>query len=316
MVSLATRHIGGLTVSALGLGCMGMSPVYGRPDVTEARATLRHAVERGVTLFDTADVYGAGGNERLLGEVLPPYRDRITIATKTGIVALPALGLPVGVNGRPARIKRSIDASLRRLRTDHVDLYYLHRADPKIPIEESIGAMSELVTAGKVRFLGVSEVTADQLRRAHATHPIAATQMEWSLFSRESEAEVVPTARELGIAVVAYSPLGRGMLTGSPQATTDLAWIDFRRFLPRWRRANLATNLAAVEQVKAVAAELGTTPAAVALAWLLAKGENVVPIPGTKRRSNLDKNLAALDTTLRPQDLATLDTIAAAGERH
>uniref|UniRef100_UPI00261D515B aldo/keto reductase n=1 Tax=Micropruina sp. TaxID=2737536 RepID=UPI00261D515B len=264
-----TRRLGPLRVSPLGLGCMGMSAVYGRPDEASSKATLQRALDRGVTLFDTADMYGRGANEKLLGRHLRGARNDIVLATKTGILTMPGLGLPMGVDASPARIARAAEASLRRLRTEVIDLYYLHRVDPRVPIEESIGAMAALVRAGKVRALGVSEVTADELRRAHAEHPIAAVQLEWSLFSRDPERDVVPLAHELGVGVVAYSPLGRGMLTGSPAATTQLSVVDYRRLLPRWNRRNLAENLGQVQVVREVADEVGARPAQVALAWLL-----------------------------------------------
>lgn len=309
-------RIGQLEVNRLGLGCMGMSAVYGRPDPVEAAATLVHAVHRGVTMFDTADMYGSGHNERFIGTVLAPYRDEVVLASKTGILTVPGVGVPRGVDARPDRIRRAVDASLRRLGTDRIDLYYLHRVDPRVPIEESVGALAEAAAAGKVREIGVSEVTADELRRAHATHPIAAAQLEWSLFSRDKETEVIPTARELGIAVVCYSPLGRGMLTGSPAATTDLPLLDYRRFLPRWSRANVTANVAAVATVRAIADELGVTPGRVALAWLLAQGEDVIPIPGTKRRRYLEDNLAAADVCLSPAHLDVLGAIAPSGARY
>ncbi|MGV8910222.1 MAG: aldo/keto reductase [Propionicimonas sp.] len=316
MTDLPVRTIGSLQVGALGLGCMGMSAVYGIPDRTEARATIERAIERGVTLFDTADMYGHGDNERFVGEALRRHRDQVVLATKVGITSLPLVGLPSGVNGRPDYIRRSIDASLRRLGTDHVELYYLHRVDPRVPIEDSVGAMSELVTAGKVRELGVSEVTGDQLRQAHAVHPIAAVQSEWSLFTRDIEADLVPAARALGVTIVPYSPLGRGMLTGSARATTELALLDYRRFLPRWRKANLATNLKAVEQVAGVARKVGATPAQVALAWLLSQGDDVVPIPGTKQVRYLEQNLGSLDVSLTPDLIAELASVRVAGERY
>ncbi len=312
----STRQLGPLQVSPLGLGCMGMSTAYGRPDEAASKATLQRALERGVTLFDTADMYGHGANEKLLGRHLHGVRDSIVLATKTGIRTLPGLGLPIGLDASPARIARAAEASLRRLRTEVIDLYYLHRVDPRVPIEESIGAMAELVRAGKVRALGVSEVTADELRRAHREHPIAAVQLEWSLFSREPEHAVVPTAHELGIGVVAYSPLGRGMLTGSPAATTRIGLIDYRRLLPRWNRRNLAENLRQVEVVRAVADELGARPAQVALAWLLGHDPAVVPIPGTKRPAYLDENLAALDLTLTVGQRERLDRLRAVGDRY
>lgn len=316
MCALPVRRIGRLEVSQLGLGCMSMSTVYGVPDKAEARATIDRAIDLGVTLLDTADMYGAGDNERFLGTALRGRRDQVVLATKVGIRTVPLLGLPNSVNGRPDYIRRSIDGSLRRLGTDHVDLYYLHRVDRRVPIEESVGAMAELVEAGKVRELGVSEVTGDELRRAHVTHPIAAIQSEWSLFSREIEADAVPAARQLGVTVVAYSPLGRGMLTGSPTATTKLPLVDYRRFLPRWRKENLAANLQAVAQLERVAKEVNATPAQVALAWVLARGEDVVPIPGTKRVHNLEQNIAALDVTLPPDAIARLEALSATGPRY
>ncbi|MFT4215916.1 MAG: aldo/keto reductase [Micropruina sp.] len=311
-----TRWLGPLQVSPLGLGCMGMSTAYGRPDEASSKATLERALERGVTLFDTADMYGHGANEELLGRHLSGVREQIVLATKTGILSLPGLGLPIGLDASPARIARAADASLRRLRTEVIDLYYLHRVDPRVPIEESIGAMAELVRAGKVRALGVSEVTADELRRAHAVHPIAAAQLEWSLFSRDPEHSVVPTAHELGIGVVAYSPLGRGMLTGSPAATTRLSLLDYRRLLPRWNRSNLAENLRQADLVRQIADEVGARPAQVALAWLLGHDPDAVPIPGTKHPGYLDENLAALDLTLTAEQRGRLDRLRAAGDRY
>lgn len=293
-----------------------MAAVYGRPDPVQARAAIDRAVERGVTLLDTAEMYGNGASERFVGEALRGRRDGMVLASKTGITTWPVIGMPRGLDGRPERIRRAIDGSLRRLRTDHLDLYYLHRVDPKVPIEDSVGAMSQLVAAGKVRAIGVSEVTAEQLRRAHATHPITAVQTEWSLFSRELEAEVVPTARELGIGIVAYSPLGRGMLSGTTAATTRLPLVDYRRFLPRWRRENLAANLEAVEIVADVARRHSVTPAQVALAWVLARGDDVVPIPGTKRPRFLDDNVDAVRVRLTEEDLTSLDAVRAVGERY
>ena len=313
--AVARRTIGDLEVGALGLGCMGMSTVYGRPDPVEARATLDRALELGVNLLDTADMYGRGANERFLGEALRGRRDQVVLATKTGITTAPG-GLPVGVDGSPAHIRRAIDASLSRLRTDHVELYYLHRVDPRVPIEESVAAMAGLVEAGKVRHLGLSEVSAAELRRAAAVHPIAAVQSEWSLFTRGLEADVVPAARSLGAALVAYSPLGRGMLTGDPRATTRLPLLDFRRFLPRWRRANLRSNLAMVDKVAAVGREVGATPGQVALAWLLAQGDDVVPIPGTKRVAYLEQNQRALEITLPESALSILSDLVAVGDRY
>jgi aryl-alcohol dehydrogenase-like predicted oxidoreductase len=234
---------------------------------------------------------------------------------RLGITTRRFTGMPKGVDGRPDRIRRAAEESLRRLGTDYVDLYYLHRVDPRVPIEESVGAIADLVTAGKARAVGVSEVSPEELRRAHAIHPVAAVQMEWSLFSRELESELVPTARDLGVGLVAYSPLGRGMLTGSAQATTDLPLIDYRRFLPRWRRANLAANLRSVEKVAAVARRIGATPGQVALAGVLSRGDDVVPIPGTKRPRYLQENLRALEVQLDAEALSDLETLTVAGDR-
>lgn len=311
----SNRTIGSLDVYPLGLGCMGMSLAYGRPDVAEARRTLGRAVELGVTLFDTADVYGKGGNERLLADALAPYRDSVAIATKVGL-RTNLLGVPNRVDGRPDYLRRAIDGSLKRLRMDTIDLLYLHRVDPKVPVEDSIGAMAEAVTAGKVRELGISEVSAEDLRRAATAHRISALQTEWSLFSRDIEHKVLPVARELGVAVVPYAPLGRGMLTGSPEATTKLPLLDFRRTLPRWRRANLEKNMQAVARVQDIARTLEATAAQVALAWLLAQGQDVIPIPGTKRVHNLQQNLQALDVTLSAQDEQALSALTATGDRY
>lgn len=313
---MPTRAIGDLTVSALGLGCMGMSMTYGRPDLREARHTIDRALELGVTLFDTADMYGNGHNERFVGQALGSRRDRITLASKFGILTVPLAGLPRGVNGSPAYVRRACEASLRRLGTDVIDLYYLHRIDANVPIEDTVGAMAELVRQGNVRHLGLSEASGEHLRRAHAVHPIAALQSEWSIFSREIEADALPVARELGIAIVPYSPLGRGMLTGSPASTTKLPLLDYRRFLPRWRRANLAHNLGVVERVRAVAADLGVTPGQVALAWVLAQGSDVVPIPGTKRAAYLEENCAAVHVTLPPAAMDALGNLHARGARY
>lgn len=308
---MTDRRIADWPVGPMGLGCMGMTMAYGRPDEALARRTLAAAVDAGVTLFDTADMYARGANEELVGDALRPHRDRVRIATKTGIATWPVIGLPRGLDGRPASIRTNVEGSLRRLQTDVIDLYYLHRVDPSVPVEESIGAMGELVAAGKVRAVGISECTADELRRAAATHPIAALQSEWSLFERGIEDGPLQAAREVGATVVPYAPLGRGMLTGDPKATTDLPLLDFRRFLPRWRRANLASALAAVEVVRAVASRHDATPGQVALAWLLSRGDDVVPIPGTSKPHRLAENLAAVDLTLGPDDLAELDPLAA-----
>lgn len=315
-MTIPRRRIGDLDVSTLGLGCMGMSPVYGRIDVDEAIATIHHALDIGVNLFDTADMYGNGGNEKLVGTALRARRDEAIIATKFGILTMPGVGLPRGLDARPERVARCVDASLSRLGIDVIDLYYLHRVDPKVPVEETIGAMAELVAAGKVRNLGISEATGDQLRRAHAVHPIAALQSEWSIFTRDLEADTLPVARELGVTVVPYSPLGRGMLTGDAAATRKLGIIDFRRTLPRWRGDNLDHNLALVERIRELATQQGATAGQIALAWLLNQGEDVVPIPGTKRRRWLDENVAATAVHLDADTVAELNAMTAAGTRY
>ncbi|NNG18729.1 aldo/keto reductase [Naumannella sp. ID2617S] len=290
---------------------MSMTLTYGRPDQASARRTLAAAVDSGVTLFDTADMYGRGANESFVGEALRPHRDRVRIATKCGITTWPVLGMPRGLDARPERILRCADASLRRLGVEVIDLYYLHRPDPKVPIEESMGAMAQLVAAGKVREVGLSECDADTIHRAVRVQPIAALQTEWSLFERAIEHGPLAAARAVGATVVAYSPLGRGMLTGDPKAATRLPLLDYRRFLPRWRRANLAAALRGVDVVRRVAAARDATPGQVALAWLLSRGDDVVPIPGTTRPHRLAENLAAADLTLTEDDLARLDSVAA-----
>lgn len=310
------RRIGALEVSPLGLGCMGMSFAYGEADQSEATATLHHALDVGINLLDTADMYGSGANEELLSTVLRDRRDDVVLATKFGIVVDPETGYPTGeVNGSPDYVRSAVDASLRRLGVDVIDLYYLHRVDPARPIEETVGAMAELVAAGKVREIGLSEANADTMRRAAAVHPIAALQSEWSLFSRDVEASDVPAARELGIAMVPYSPLGRGMLTGSA-AAVQVSDADFRSTLPRWQADNLEHNLALVDEVRAVAAEVDATAGQVALAWLLSRGDDVVPIPGTKRQRYVDENLGALSVELSSDQLARLSTLRAAGDRY
>ncbi len=314
-MSLPVRSVGPLPVSALGLGCMGMSYAYGPPDRGEALATLRRALDLGVTLLDTADVYGAGHNEELVAEVLPGRRDEIVLATKFGILTGPD-GRPNGVDGSPAHVRRACAASLRRLGVDAIDLYYLHRPDPRVPIEDTVGAMGELVAAGHVRHLGLSEASAATVRRAAAVHPIAAVQSEWSVFSRDVEAEVVPACRELGIGLVPYSPLGRGLLTGALTGAGGLAADDFRRSLPRFADAALARNLDAVAVVRGVAAAHAATPGQVALAWLLAQGPDVVPIPGTKRVRYLEENLGALAVQLSPEDRARLEALRPEGDRY
>jgi len=318
-MTLPQRRLGtdGPEVGAIGLGCMGMSQSYGvRDDDAESVATLHRALDLGVTLIDTADVYGAGANETLLSGVVAARRDDVVLATKVGLVPAAGQSVPGGVDGRPEYVRDAVRASLKRLGVEHVDLYYLHRVDPVVPVEETIGAMAELVEQGLVRHLGVSETSADQLRRAHAVHPIAAVQSEWSLFTREVETDVLPVARELGVAFVPFSPLGRGLLTGTVTSTDELADDDMRRGFPRFAAENLATNLALVEQVRAVAAEHDATAGQVALAWLLAQGPDVVPIPGTKRRRYLEENAAATDVVLTPADLERLDALRPAGARY
>ena len=312
---VATRTLGpsGLRVSALGLGCMSMSAVYGPGDDADAQATIDRAIERGVNFFDTADIYGATTNEELVGKALASRRDDVVIATKFGIKM--DQWPPRNADGRPEYVREACDASLGRLGVDHIDLYYQHRADTSVPIEETVGAMAELVTAGKVLHLGLSEASVDTLRRAAATHPITALQSEWSLWSRDLEDEIVGVCRELGIGIVPYSPLGRGMLTGTVTGHEDIGEGDFRRGVPRFQGENLDQNLRLVDEVKAVAAARGVTPAQVALAWLLAKGDDVVPIPGTKRPQRLDENLGAVDVELTADDLARLDALRPAGAR-
>ena len=315
-MTIMRRTIGKLDVSALGLGCMGMSFAYGTRDDDESVATLNHALDIGVNLLDTADMYGNGDNEELLSTVLASRRDEVVLATKFGLSVDPDTGRPSGkVDGTPDYVRRAVDASLRRLGVEVIDLYYLHRLDPDTPIEDTVGAMAELVTAGKVRELGLSEVSGETLHRASAVHPIAAVQSEWSIFSRDIEGDTVSAAREVGTTLVPFSPLGRGMLTGSAEASKPSS-DDFRSTLPRWQGENLDANLALVEDVKAVAAEVGATPGQVALAWLLAQGDDVVPIPGTKRRRYLDENVGALDVVLSDQQIARLSRLEAAGNRY
>lgn len=310
---------GGLVVSALGLGCMGMSEFYGPRDEYESLATLHGALDLGVTFLDTADVYGLGRNEELVGKAIQWRRQEVVLATKFGIVR-DMNGNFVGISGRPEYVRQACDASLRRLGVEVIDLYYQHRVDPDTPIEETVGAMAELVRGGKVRYLGLSEAAPDTLRRAAATHPIAALQTEYSVWSREPEEEIIPTCRELGIGFVAYSPLGRGFLTGQITRIDDLAPDDWRRTSPRFQSENFQRNLELVERVRDVAAQKRCTPAQLVLAWLLAQGEDIVPIPGTKRREYLKENVGALEVTLTGADLARLAEIAplgaAAGARY
>ncbi len=309
----------GLTVSAVGLGCMGMSQTYGPVDEAEARATLLRAIDLGVTFLDTADMYGPFTNERLVGDAIKGRRDEVVLATKFGQERRED-GSFVGINGRPDYVRRACDASLHRLGVDHVDLYYQHRIDTTVPIEETWGAMSELVAAGKARYLGISEAAPATVRRAHAVHPMAASQNEYSLFSRDPEAELLPTLRELGIGLVAYSPLGRGLLTGAITSTDQLGEGDGRRRMPRFDGDNFARNLTLVGKVRELAEARGVTAGQLALAWVLAQGADVVPIPGTKRRAYLEQNAAAAEVELRPDDLAELDDLtpsgAVAGERY
>jgi aryl-alcohol dehydrogenase-like predicted oxidoreductase len=309
----------GLVVSELGLGCMGMSEFYGERDEQEAIATIQHALDLGVTLLDTADMYGPFTNEQLVGRAIEGRRDQVVIATKFGNVRT-ATGGWAGISGKPEYVQQACDASLQRLGVEVIDLYYQHRVDPTVPIEDTIGAMAELVQQGKVRYLGMSEAAPATIRRAQAVHPISALQTEYSLWSRDPEDEILPTVRELGIGFVPYSPLGRGFLSGAITSPDDLAADDFRRTSPRFQGDNFAKNLELVDRVKAIAAEKGITPGQLALAWLLAQGEDIVPIPGTKRRTYLEENIAAVDVSLTPEDLQRIDEVApkgvAAGDRY
>jgi aryl-alcohol dehydrogenase-like predicted oxidoreductase len=308
-----------LSVSAIGFGAMALTPVYGEVDDDESLATLNHCLDIGVTFIDTANIYGGGNNEKLIARLLADRRDEVTLATKFGIQGNPAdrAAGRIGARGDAAYVRQCLDESLQRLQTEVVDLYYMHRRDVTVPIEETVGAMAELVAAGKVRHLGLSEVTADELRAAVAVHPIAAVQSEWSIWSRDVERNVVPAAAELGVGFVPYSPLGRGFLTGTVQSTADLSSPDdFRRTMPRFRDDALDANLAVVEVVKAVAGQHDATPAQVALAWLRQRADAFgvvsVPIPGTRRAARVEENLASLSVTLTPEQLDTLDAAGAA----
>ncbi|MEV6985886.1 aldo/keto reductase [Sphaerisporangium sp. NPDC051017] len=309
----------GLTVSPLGLGCMGMSEFYGAGDEAESLATLHRALDLGVTFLDTADMYGPFTNERLVGKAIAGRRDEVVLATKFGVERGPD-GSMRGINGRPDYVRRACDASLQRLGVDHIDLYYQHRVDPAVPVEETWGALAELVAQGKVRHLGISEAAPAVVRRAHAVHPITAGQYEYSLFTRDPEDEIIATFRELGIGLVAYSPLGRGFLTGAITSADQFQAGDFRAANPRFQGENFAANRELVVRIERIAEAKGVTPAQLALAWVLAQGEDVVPIPGTKRRAYLEQNVAALDIALTAQELAGLEEAAprgaVAGERY
>jgi aryl-alcohol dehydrogenase-like predicted oxidoreductase len=318
---MQTRRLGseGLRVSAQGLGCMGMSEFYGSADEDEAIATIDRALELGITFLDTADMYGPFTNEKLVGRAIADRRDEVVLATKFGNERAEDGGF-LGINGKPDYVHRACDASLRRLGVDHIDLYYQHRVDKTVPIEETVGAMAELVEQGKVRHLGLSEASPQTIRRAHAVHPITALQTEYSLWTRDPEEAVLPTVRELGIGFVAYSPLGRGFLSGAITKPDDLAEDDFRRRNPRFQRENFDKNLELVDRVREIAAEKDVTPGQLALAWLLHRGDDIVPIPGTKRRRYLEENVSAASLVLEPQDIEALDRAlapdAVAGPRY
>lgn len=319
---METRKLGsqGLEVSAEGLGCMGMSEFYGPGDEAESIATIHRALDLGVSFLDTADMYGPHTNEELVGRAIRGRRGEVVLATKFGVVRDPANPGTRSISGRPEYVRQAAEGSLRRLGVDHVDLYYQHRVDISVPIEETVGAMSRLVEEGKVRFLGLSEAGPDTIRRAHQVHPISALQSEYSLWSRDIEDGPIPAIRELGIGLVAYSPLGRGFLTGRFRSIDELPEDDFRRHSPRFQGENFQKNLDLVRHIEEIAAAKGCTASQLALAWVLARGDDIVPIPGTKRRAYLEENVAAVEVELTPDDLARIEEIApqgvAAGERY
>ncbi|HET7463992.1 MAG TPA: aldo/keto reductase [Longimicrobium sp.] len=321
-MTMEKRKLGGqgLEVSAQGLGCMGMSEFYGPGDEAESVATIHRALELGIDFLDTADMYGPHTNEMLVGRAVKGRRDEVVLATKFGIVRDPENPGVRGISGRPEYVRQACDGSLKRLGVDHIDLYYQHRVDPEVPIEDTVGAMGRLVEEGKVRFIGLSEAGAETIRRAHATHPVTALQSEYSLWSRDIEDDIIPTIRELGIGLVAYSPLGRGFLTGRFTSPDDFAPDDFRRNSPRFQGENFGKNLDLVRHIEQLAAQKGCTASQLALAWVMARGSDVVPIPGTKRRAYLEENAAASEVHLTDDDLARIEEIApkgvAAGTRY